>query len=71
MVGQENPVLIIGILPTCRDILKEVLYKRSLPENRSVDQMSLVSCKFLKFDSKCYQDVKVSTWIRRLLRVWL
>ena len=50
-------MLPIGILPTNRDILKEVLYKRSLPENsRTLDQMSLVSCNFLKFDSKCYQD---------------
>ena len=57
MVGQENSFLPIGILPTNRDILKEVLYKRSLPENsRTLDQMSLVSCNFLKFDSKCYQD---------------
>ena len=41
MVGQENPVLPVGVLPTHRDILKEVLYKRSLPENKSLDQLSL------------------------------
>ena len=54
MVGQENPVLPVGVLPTHRDILKEVLYKRSLPENKSLDQLSLVSCNFLQFESKCY-----------------
>ena len=54
MVGQENPVLPVGVLPTHRDILKEVLYKRSLPENKSLDQLSLVSCNFLQFVSNCY-----------------
>ena len=61
MVGQEAPVLPSGMLPTCRSILKEVLYKRSLPENRQVDQMSLVSCGFYKFESKCSQDGGCST----------
>ena len=61
MVGQEDPVLPVGVLPTRRDILKEVLYKRSLPENRTLNKMSLVSCNFLKFESKCYQDDGCST----------
>ena len=56
MVGQENSLLPIGILPTNRDILKEVLFKRNLPENRSIEQMSLVSCKFYNFESKCYDE---------------
>ena len=56
MVGQENSLLPIGILPTKRDILKEVLFKRNLPENKSIDQMSLVSCKFSNFESRCYDE---------------
>ena len=61
MVGQEDPVLPVGVLPTRRDILKEVLYKRNLPENRTLNQMSLVRCNFLQFESKCYQDDGCST----------
>ena len=53
MVGQENPVLPVWVLQTHRDILKAV-HKRSLPENKSLDQLSLVSCNFLQFESKCY-----------------
>ena len=58
MDGQENPVLPVGVLPTCRDILKEVLYNRSLPENQSLNQLSLVG---LQFESKCYQNDGCST----------
>ena len=45
-----------GVMPTRLSVLKEVLYKRNLPENRTVRQMDLVSCGFYNFESKCYQD---------------
>ena len=32
-----------NVLPTCGDVLKEVLFKRNVPENKTVDLMSLVS----------------------------
>ena len=32
-----------NVLPTFGDVLKEVLFKRNVPENKTVDLMSLVS----------------------------
>ena len=56
MVGQESSVLKSGEMPTRRSVLKEVLFKRNLPENKRVNFMSLVSCGFQGFDSKCSLD---------------
>ena len=56
LVGQEASLLRSNVLPTCRDVLKEILFKRNVPENKRVDLMSLVSCKFYNFESKCHGD---------------
>ena len=56
LVGQEAPLLRSNVLPTCGDVLKEVLFKRNVPENKKVDLMSLVSCRFFNFESKCHED---------------
>ena len=43
LVGQEARLLQSKVLPTSGDVLKEVLFKRNVPENKTVDLMSLVS----------------------------
>ena len=56
MVGQEAPELPASVMPTRRSVLKEVLFKRNLPGNKTLSQLKLVSCGFQNFDSKCFQD---------------
>ena len=44
MVGQEAPKLPESVMPTCCSVLKEVLFKRNLPGNKTLNQLKLVSC---------------------------